>query len=101
MVLAVRGFLYTVPWDGEIMRQVSVTTVYPGPYRRPRYGAAIRATATPEFRQGVNPVLVPIMGASGSCGGDTHCREDEASHGVPQVFGRRCSFERLCILAYH
>jgi hypothetical protein len=63
------------------MRQVSVTTVDPGLHRRPRYGVAIRTTATLEFRQWVNLVCVPIMGVSGCCGGDTHCSENEPSHG--------------------
>ena len=101
VVLVVWRVLYTVPWDDEIMRQVSVTTVDPGLHRRPWYGVAIITTATLEFRLWVNPVFVPIMSVSGCCGGDTHCREDESSHGIPRVSGRRCSFEHLCILASH
>lgn len=101
MVLAVWGFLHAVRRDDEIMRQIDVTTVDPGPHRRPRYGAAIRTTATLEFRLWVNPVLVPVVGTGGCRGGDTHRREDESSHGIPQASGRRCLLERLCILASH
>jgi hypothetical protein len=82
MILIVRGFLYTVRWDDEIMRQVNVSAVGPGLHRRPRYGAAIITTATLEFRQWINLVFIPIMGASGGSGGDIHCREDEPSHGL-------------------
>ena len=30
MVLTIRGLLYAIRWDGEVMRQVSVATVDPG-----------------------------------------------------------------------
>ena len=82
MVLLIWGFLHAVPWDVEVMRQVNVTAVDLGLHRRSRYGVAIITSATLEFRQWVNPVLVPIMGVSGCCGGDTHCRENEPSHGI-------------------
>ena len=85
MVLAVWGFLHAVRRDDEIIRQIHIATVDPGPHRRLRYGAAIRTTATPEFRLWVNPVFVPIVGTSGCRGGDKHRREDESSHGIPHV----------------
>ena len=96
MVLVVWGFLYAAPWDVEVMRQVNVTTIDPGLHRRLGYGVAIRTTAALDFHLWVNLVFVPIMGVSGCCGSDTHRREDEPSHGIPQVFGMCCSFERLC-----
>jgi hypothetical protein len=91
MVLIVRRFLNAVPWDSEVMRQVSVATINPGSHRRLGYGAAIRTTATLEFHLRIDLVFIPIMGVGKRCRGDVYRHEDEPLHGIPQVFCMRCS----------
>ena len=100
MVLIVWRFLDAIPLDGEFMRNIKVATVHPGLHRRLRYGTAIITATTLELRLWIDPVFVPIMGVCGFCCGDTHCREDKSSHGIPQVFGASYWFI-LCILAFH
>ena len=87
MVLAVRRFLDAIRWNVEVVRQIRVATVEPGLHRGSRHGAAIKTAAAFVFHLWVDLVLVPIMSIRGCCRGDKHQREDEPSHGMPQVPG--------------